>query len=210
MRREAMERVGTPKLPAKAGLNRFVWDLALPGPWDPSPQRSGRNGPMAAPGRYAVRLSSGDYQVTQPLALRLDPRAARDGVTGGVVAEQLAHNVRVRDLVSEANALVDQVRAARTRLAKGAGAAADTLAALEPVERRLAAEPVRYGRPGLQTQIAYLYEMHLGADQRVGRDAATRYAALRRELDAARRDVEAVLGGARGDQRAARSSGSRL
>ena len=203
MRREGMERVGTPRLPAKAGLNRFVWDLALPGPWDPSAQRSGRNGPMVAPGRYAVRLSSGEYQVTQPLALRLDPRAARDGVTGGIVAEQLAHNVRVRDLVSEANALVDLVRTARARLAKGGATAADTLAALEPVERRLVAEAVRYGRPGLQTQIAYLYEMHLGADQRVGRDAATRYATLRRELDAARRDVEAVLGGARSDQRAA-------
>jgi hypothetical protein len=110
------------------------------------------------------------------------------------MAEQLAHNVRVRDLVSEANLLAERMKAARTRLKKEGGGAADsTLAALEPLERRLVAESVRYGRPGLQTQIAYLYEMNLNADQKVGRDAVARYATLRRELDALRRDVDRVL-----------------
>ena len=194
MRRVEMERVGTPRLPAKAGLNRFVWNASLPGPWSESAERSGRNGPMAAPGRYAVRLKAGDYSVTQPLLLRADPRLARDGVTGAVMAEQLAHNVRVRDLVSEANLLAERVRAARARLKKeSVGGADSTLAALEPLERRLVAESVRYGRPGLQTQIAYLYEMNLNADQKVGRDAVARYATLRRELDALRRDVDRVL-----------------
>jgi len=194
MRRVDMERVGTPRLPAKAGLNRFVWNASLPGPWSESAERSGRNGPMAAPGRYAVRLKVGDYSATQPLLLRADPRLARDGVTGAVMAEQLAHNVRVRDLVSEANLLAERMKAARTRLTKQGGGAADsTLAALEPLERRLVAESVRYGRPGLQTQIAYLYEMNLNADQKVGRDAVARYATLRRELDALRRDVDRVL-----------------
>ena len=194
MRRVEMERVGTPRLPAKAGLNRFVWNASLPGPWSESAERSGRNGPMAAPGRYAVRLKVGDYSATQPLLLRADPRLARDGVTGAVMAEQLAHNVRVRDLVSEANLLAERMKAARTRLTKQGGGAADsTLAALEPLERRLVAESVRYGRPGLQTQIAYLYEMNLNADQKVGRDAVARYATLRRELAALRRDVDRVL-----------------
>ena len=195
MRSLEMARLGTPRLPARAGLNRFVWNARLPGPWQADTLQSGRNGPLAAPGRYAVRLTSGDWSATQPLVLRADPRLARDGVTGAVMAEQLAHNLRVRDLASEANLLAERLRTARTRLAKdgAAAGAADSLARLEPLERRLLAEPVRYGRPGLQTQIAYLYDMNLGADQRVGRDATARYATLRRELDALRRDVERVL-----------------
>ena len=38
---------------------------------------------------------------------------------------------------------------------------------------------MRYSRPGLQSHINYLYGMTIGADQRVSRDAAERYAELR-------------------------------
>ena len=196
MRAPTLERVGTPRLPRKPGLNRFVWDLAHPGPWSASAQRSGRNGPLAVPGRYTVRLTVGGHTATEPLEVRVDPRVARDGVTQADMEEQLAHNLRVRDLVSEVNRLVERVQEGRKRL-EGAGGPADAVARVAALERRLMAEPVRYGRPGLQTQITYLYGLGSDADQKIGRDAVERYQVLRRELNQAQAEAEAVLGAAR-------------
>ena len=184
---DSMAVVGTPQLPAKAGLNRFTWDMRWPGPWA-ADARSGRNGPLAAPGRYTVRLVVGDSSWTQPLVLTLDPRARQDGMTDSLSRLQLAHELRARDLVSEANRLVARVARARARLT------GDSLARLTTAAQGLEAETVRYGRPGLVTHIAYLYGMTLDADQRVGRDASERLVVLRRELDAMRSRVETVLG----------------
>ncbi len=192
MRAPTLEVAGTPRLPRGRGLNRFVWDLAMPGPWDANPQRSGRNGPTVAPGTFQLRLTAGGRVSTRPLVVRPDPRVERDGVTQADLEEQLAHNLRVRDLVSEANALVARVQEAR----RGAAAGADT-ARLAALEGRLVAERVRYGRPGLQTQITYLYGLTNQAAQKVGRDAVERYAVLRRDLDAAKAEADALLGPAR-------------
>ena len=186
MRAPMMERVGTPRLPAAEGHNRFVWDYALPGPWDASAQRSGRNGPLALPGRYVLRLTAGGTTVTQPLVVRPDPRSVRDGVTPAVLAAQLAHNLRARDLVSDINRLVADVQAAR-RAAPAGSTQASALAALEA---RLLPEPVRYGRPGLITHVTYLYGAALRADQKVGRDAVDRLLVLRRDVDAARAELD--------------------
>ena len=189
MRGPMMERVGTPRLPAAPGHNRFVWDYALPGPWDANAQRSGRNGPLALPGRYTLRLTAGGTTVSQPLVVRPDPRSVRDGVTPAVLAAQLRHNLQARDLVTDMNRLVADVQAARKAAAAGS-AQAQALAALES---RLLAEPVRYGRPGLITHVTYLYGAALRADQKVGRDAIERLAVLRREVDAARGELTRIM-----------------
>ena len=55
-------------------------------------------------------------------------------------------------------------------------------------------EGVRYGRPGLQTQITYLAGMTGRVDQKVGRDAIERYQTLRKELDAVEAKVNQTLG----------------
>ncbi len=188
MRAPTLERVGTPRLPRQSGMNRFVWDLAHPGSWSENAQRSGRGGPLAVPGTYTVRLSVGDRTMTEPLTIRMDPRVARDGVTQAELEEQLAHSLRVRDMVSEVNRLVARVQAAKK------GATGQTLQQLTALERLLVAEPVRYGRPGLQTQITYLYGLTTQADQRIGRDAVERYQTLRGELDAAQAEARAVQG----------------
>ena len=185
----AMQRAGTQRLPKQPGLNRMVWDLAHPGPWDANTERRGRNGPIATPGTYRIRLNAGGVTETQPLVVREDPRVVRDGVTARDLEAQLAHNLAVRDLVSDANRLVARVQSAR----RAAGAAVpDSLVRLE---RALLGEPVRYGRPGLLAQITYLYGLTTAADQRIGRDAVERYRVLRAELDAMARRAEGVLGG---------------
>jgi photosystem II stability/assembly factor-like uncharacterized protein len=69
---------GPTKLPSRAGLNRFVWDLSG------TPPKGFRNlilwgglpdGAPAAPGRYSVRLSAYGQSDTRPLEVRRDPRA---------------------------------------------------------------------------------------------------------------------------------------
>jgi hypothetical protein len=202
----ADEALGAPRLPSAPGLNRFIWDFAYPGPWESSPQRSGRNGPLAVPGTYTVRLTTSGAATTQPLTVVIDPRVAADGVTQADLAEQLAHNLRVRDLVSEVNQAVARLQEARRRLttAEAAqGARADTLRRLAALERRLVTPPVRYSKPELQAHIQYLYGMTTQADQKVGRDAVERYEALRKELDAVLAELRPLLGPA------AASDGSR-
>jgi photosystem II stability/assembly factor-like uncharacterized protein len=182
-----------PRVPKEKGLNRFIWDLAYSGPRDGA-GREGGGGPTAVPGRYEVRLTVNGVPQTQPLVVREDPRVAKDGVTLADLRDQLDHNMRVRDLVSEVNRAVARVRDARTRLNGASGAAADTLAKLRALESRLVTPPIRYSTPGLQAHITYLYGMTNQADQRVGRDAKERYAVLRRELDGIVMQLNQLLG----------------
>ncbi|HET7464178.1 MAG TPA: hypothetical protein VFJ82_23170, partial [Longimicrobium sp.] len=189
----APARAGTPLLPRTPGMHRFTWDLAWPGPWEAG-RGNGRNGPLAAPGRYTVRLSAGTTTLTQPLVVRADPRVAADGVTQADLEALLAHNLRARDLASEVNRLVTRVQAAQRRLRGATGPAADTLARVNALAARLVTPPVRYSRPGLQAHIAYLYQLTPTTDQRVGRDVVERFATLRRELDAAQAEARAILG----------------
>ncbi len=190
VRDTTMARAGTTRLPTRLGLNRVVWDMSYAGPWSASATQRGRNGPMAAPGRYQVRFTSGGRSTTQPLTLRADPRILRDGITQGILEAQLAHNLRVRDLVSDANAAAEELRAVRSRT--GGDSTAATSPAIAALEAELLTPSIRYSRPGLQAHIAYLYSMTTGADQRVPRDAAQRYVELRRRLDDVRAKIRVL------------------
>jgi hypothetical protein len=184
---------GPARLPAEAGLNRFTWDLSYPGPRDGAGQPGG-NGPMAPPGRYTLRMTVAGQTLTRPLIVRMDPRVTRDGVTLADVRDQFEHNVRVRDLVSDANRAAARLREARARLRDATGAGADTARQLRAIEAKLLTPPIRYSTPGLQSHIQYLYSMTLDADQRVGRDAKERFTALRQELDALIGQLNSILG----------------
>ncbi|MDF1502828.1 sialidase family protein [Roseisolibacter sp. H3M3-2] len=199
MRAPAVERTGTPRLDVRPGLRRFVWDYTLPGPLDAT-GRPGRGGPSVPPGRYTARLtiagSGAPWTMSQPLVVLPDARQTRDGVTPAVMRAQLAHNLKVRDLVSEANRLAARVREARTRF-NGAPANTvqrDSLRLLQELEDKLITPSIRYSRPGLQAHIGYLYSMTTQADQRVPRDATERYTVLRRELDALQAQARRLLG----------------
>lgn len=193
MRRMVNEVSGTPRLTREPGHNRFTWDLTLPGPWDANPARSGRNGPRVLPGEYRVRLTAGGVTATQPLRLRMDPRITRDGVTLAHLREQQAHNLKVRDMVSEVNQLAASIEEGRGRL-RTATSAADTLKMLEDLRAKIVTPAVRYSKPELQAHIQYLYGMTMQADQRIGRDAITRYGVLRRELDERIEEARKLLG----------------
>jgi hypothetical protein len=169
-------------LTANAGVNRLVWDFNNDG------------GLMLPPGSYRVKMSAGSWSDTEPLTLTPDPRLVADHVTTADLREQYEHNVRMRDMVGEVGRVANRVRQARTRLRNGASA--DSLAKVDSLATTLFGpdEGVRYGRPGLQTQITYLAGMTSRVDQRIGRDAVDRYQVLRKDLDALQAAVLRVLG----------------
>ncbi len=185
---------GSARLTSRAGLNRFIWDMLHAGPWSANVAQRGRNGPMAAPGQYTVRLTTGGRSSTQPLQLRADPRVLRDGISQATMDAQLAHNLRVRDLVSDANGAAADLRALRRRVTGGDSAAA-VPAAIAALETEFLTPPVRYSRPGLLSHITYLYGMTLDADQAVSRDAMQRYSELRTRLDTFRGRLRAIDAG---------------
>ncbi len=164
------------------GMNRFVWDVRH------------ENSLPVPPGQYQVRLTAGGRTLTQPFGVLIDPNLTRDGLTVADLREQFEHNSTMRAMVAEVNGLAERVEAAQTRLRNATGAAADTLKRVDALGLALMGESVRYGAPGLRTQISYLAGMTSRADQKVGRDAIERHAVLRRELDALKTEVDRVLG----------------
>ncbi|HEY8413441.1 MAG TPA: hypothetical protein VIK76_18630, partial [Pyrinomonadaceae bacterium] len=174
-----------PRVTKVAGLNRFAWDLR------------NQAGVTLPPGQYQVRLKFAALTFTQPLNVLIDPRVAADGVTLADLQEQFEHNMRLRELVTEVNQLVARVREAQRK----SGVATDSAppnaidpGVLLPLLTRLVGEPVRYGKPGLQTQINYLAGMTANVDQKIGRDAVERYQVLKKELEEVRVEVDRVLG----------------
>jgi photosystem II stability/assembly factor-like uncharacterized protein len=166
------------------GMHRITWDLRYPGPWMSANRPEGPNGPAAVPGKYSVRLNDGSFSSTQPFTLVEDPRIAKDGVTESDLKEQFEHNLRVRELVSDVNKLVAQVRA----MQRG-GNSSPRLTALAA---KLITPSIRYSQPALQTHITYLYSMTTATDQKIGRDAIDRYETLRKQLDECQREFAAL------------------
>ncbi len=71
-------------LPTTAGMHRVLWDLRYPAPAALQHELAiaasyqntpfGPEGPLAAPGRYEIRLTVGGRTLTQPLEIEKDPR----------------------------------------------------------------------------------------------------------------------------------------
>ncbi|MCX6631561.1 MAG: hypothetical protein NTW28_28445 [Candidatus Solibacter sp.] len=175
-------RGGPTRLDKTPGMHRFTWDLRYPGAWQSAARPESPNGPSAVPGRYAVRLTVGAWNATQPFTLTEDPRITGAGVTTENLREQFDHNMKVRDLVSDVNRTVSRIRAGLAAMA-GKPDSAATLASLKDLAASLITPTVRYSKPELQTHITYLYSETNSTDQKIGRDAVERYNALRKELD---------------------------
>ncbi len=172
-----------PPRPTKvAGLNRFVWDVRQ------------QAGVIVPPGQYQARLKIGATVLTEGFNVLIDPRVAEDGVSLADLQEQFEHNLRVRELVNNANQLVARVREAQTKMRTAPAADGAAVASVNAIAAKLITEPVRYGKPGLQAQLTYLAGMTANVDQKIGRDAIERYDVLRRELEAIRAEVDRVLG----------------
>jgi len=116
---------GAARLPAEAGLNRFIWDLRyadasrFPGliMWAGSTQ-----GPRAVPGNYQVKLTVDGKTQTQTFAVKKDPRIA---TTDAEFAKQFDLLIKIRDKVSETHDSIIQIRDVRKQIEEIAGRSRD-------------------------------------------------------------------------------------
>jgi hypothetical protein len=108
-----------PKPAREAGSHTFTWDLRYPGYTEFEGRifwAAGNRGPVAVPGRYQVRLSTGDVVLTEDFAVTVDPRLA-DQVTQEQLQERFDLALRIRDRVSEANEAVIRIRELKAAIA---------------------------------------------------------------------------------------------
>jgi photosystem II stability/assembly factor-like uncharacterized protein len=103
-------------LPAKAGMNRFAWDLhyqeptVIPGAvnsdWEP-------NGPWVLPGVYTFKLTVAGKSYTAPVEVKLDPRVKASNAD---LEKQLDLATKIADAVSRDHATVNQISALRGQI----------------------------------------------------------------------------------------------
>ena len=106
-----------PPLPAEEGMNRFEWDLRYPdahGIEDKTYLAGGNlRGPLAIPGKYRVKLTSGAWSRTQEFEIKKDPRPS---TTIGDYQKQFELLMAIRDKLSAANDAINEIRRREKRL----------------------------------------------------------------------------------------------
>ncbi len=133
------------QLPAKAGLNRFAWDLRYPEAtrfdgmilWS-----GGTDGPVAVPGKYQARLTAGGQVLTQAFEVRKDPRLS---VTQEELQRQFDLALKIRDKLSETHDAIRRLRDVREQAksaaerAKGSAGEKAVAEAAEALAKKLTA-----------------------------------------------------------------------
>lgn len=115
-----VNRPADPRVPVKAGLNRFSWSLRYPGAatFDCMILFSANAfaGPIAPPGNYQVRITANGVTRTKPFTIRRDPRIV--GITDADLREQFALSSKINERTDAANKAVIQIRSLRDALRK--------------------------------------------------------------------------------------------
>jgi photosystem II stability/assembly factor-like uncharacterized protein len=118
---------GASSLSARAGTNRFEWDLRYPGstvfPGIVLRYADPGEGPVAPPGNYSVRLIANGVTQTQPLVIRRDPRLTE--TTDADLQEQFKLAIEIRDALSRAHEGVIRIRSLDAQVTSSAAAAKD-------------------------------------------------------------------------------------
>jgi photosystem II stability/assembly factor-like uncharacterized protein len=188
-----------------AGMNVFQWDLRYPDAaeitgFEPSGSGGGLEdsllGPQIVPGNYAVTLSYGGAQATQPLVLTLDPRST---ATADDLAARRDLGLKIHALQDELDRLTNEAIAARAKVPNGSPAVAKldaAIAAVVDIKNPQADEGALLYESRLRSFIAYLnaevdtgYVRPTAAEytvfDKLSADAANAEAALRSAISAA-------------------------
>ena len=107
---------GGATLPAKAGFNRFQWDLRYEAPARvPGAVAWGgfEHGPFVVPGDYQVKLTVAGHSYTAPLQVDEDPRIH---VSVEDLQKQLDFSLQVDARITEAHEAVNQIREMHAQL----------------------------------------------------------------------------------------------
>ena len=105
-----------PWMPARAGVNRFVWDARHTEAKRLHGNKTAfeaERGPLALPGSYRVELSVAGETTTQPFQLVNDPRSP---ATLDELEQQLTLLLKIRDKLSDLYLIVKQLRSIRGQL----------------------------------------------------------------------------------------------
>src|SRR6266540_955283 len=128
---------------AKAGMQRWVWNLRYPPPegfsrtfsisaiYRDTPSQP--EGPLASPGEYTVKLTVGRKQFTQPLTLKMDPRVTTPSAG---IAKMYEISMRCYEGIAKTRAAQAEIRKLRDQLMAlkekaGQGTTAKAIAALD-------------------------------------------------------------------------------
>jgi photosystem II stability/assembly factor-like uncharacterized protein len=104
------------KLPAEAGLNRFVWNMRSEAPANVpgSVSWGGRpTGPLVVPGSYQIKLTAAGKTLTATSEIQQDPRVA---ATQTDLEKQNELAMRIRDRVDAGHEAVNQIRSVRGQI----------------------------------------------------------------------------------------------
>jgi photosystem II stability/assembly factor-like uncharacterized protein len=110
---EKKEEKKEPRVPKNPGGNRFVWNLKYPDSVKIDGFVAGDDaltGPVAAPGRYQVRLQVGDQTYTQAFEVRKDPRIPTSDED---LVAQFDLLLAIRDRLSEIHTGINAIRSIR-------------------------------------------------------------------------------------------------
>ena len=192
---------GETKLRVKKGLNRLSWNMKYDAP---KVQKGARfslanvSGINAAPGKHQVTLTVGTNSETTSLPLAIDPRWSQ---TEDDLKAQFEAANEAKDLLTDCHALIGKIRSMRKQLkAIGDRSLSETLkekfsteskpilTALTTLEEELiqtasesGQDPINYP-PMLDDQIAYLYSVVNGLDDRPNAGIYERLADLKTAL----------------------------
>jgi hypothetical protein len=186
------------------GMQRFNWDMRHPGAWTAAAPQGGGGGPMVAPGKYSVRLTSGGQTQTRSFELKVDPRVTQDGVTQADLEAQVTFLLRLRDTISDARRLQQGIEQAMKKAGVPAvgpavpGSTPGQLTFAHPLQSlwaRVADQGGTYPQPMLISQLSNVNRMVGQADQKVGKDAHDRLNDLLKELQALQAEFKQISGG---------------
>jgi hypothetical protein len=209
-------RAPAARVPVKAGMNRFVWDMRYAGAKD-FPNMilwaGSTRGPLAPPGTYRIRLTaSGDTQ-TQSLAISRNPNTP--GITDADLVNQFTLALQIRDKVTQANEAVIRIRAVKDQVADRVkqwaatqkdrklsqaailgNALAEKLTAIEgeiyQYRNRSSQDPLNYPIK-LNNKLAALQGVVEGGDGRPTQQSYTVFKELSSRLDAELAKLDAAL-----------------
>ncbi|HEY6128231.1 MAG TPA: hypothetical protein VIW23_08630 [Candidatus Acidoferrum sp.] len=149
-------------IPAKAGLNRFAWDLRyeLPAKIPLAIYDSGEpSGPIALPGKYQARLTVAGKSQTVQFEVKMDPRVQ---VSAEDLRKQFELSLKIREREDEMNKAILGIR--------------DVRAQLTALEKRLgtddAAKPVTIASSELRKKVSAIEEELIQVNSKASEDEA--------------------------------------
>jgi len=191
------------RVPARPGVNRFVWNGRMPGvpnvrasdlePWNRP------DGPMVVPGRYAVRLEVGGHRQTEPFDLLPDPRV---GTSGTALEEQFTFLQQILEQLGTVNRTIDDIDALLASLAPAPNARARAAAEKRRAEFRairgalidVNSRGAQLWPSGLHEKFNAVFDTVDSGDRAPSRQARDVFAALSDQLERLLRRWRAVRG----------------